>query len=564
MQQKDLPPLEPYQREAINFILSHFNISKDENINTLCALDVGMGKTRVACEILARLFNINAGISVQGYALVCCPTIGIMESIWADTLDAYGLKKIILEGEELKIIKMERKKIFTIPPLTICLITYANLINGDNINYFINNPPNILIFDEYHTLTNNSLNMNKKCRDTVLKLPIRLRIGLTATPFVNNEMEAVPAFGILNNKDLIEKFRLANNNERKSLVQEVKNKNFLFYRENLLNYISSEWVISIPIGKELYSQYLLVKKVIGNNKLLSQHQINKLSVSPLLVDKKTGIRLNQSIETGKIKALRAIILRLPENDKIVICDNHKETLNFIKTLEFIRPLRPVLYLGGKKSANKKNIDSFNNNPNYRILLTTRQAGGEGLNLQVANHIVLINCWYTVKDIIQIIGRIKRKGQKKPVYAYIFGYNLFDCLEHGKELKSYILQEDEAIYRMIKKKKEIYSEWGMSVETKLPPLQSFFNYDSFEKEFNEFLDKTMYKEMPTITYNNLNRGITYKSEKYYDDEEDEEDEEGRYEESYLDELTSQYEEHKKCNNIQNQNIRKKIIVTKRKR
>jgi len=70
--------------------------------------------------------------------------------------------------------------------------------------------------------------------------------------------------------------------------------------------------------------------------------------------------------------------------------------------------------------------------------------------------------------------------------------------------------------MVRKKKEIYKEWEMSVETKLPPLQSFFNYDSFEKDFNEFLDKTMHKEMPAITYNNLNRGITYKSEKYYKD------------------------------------------------
>ena len=39
---------------------------------------------------------------------------------------------------------------------------------------------------------------------------------------------------------------------------------------------------------------------------------------------------------------------------------------------------------------------------------------------MANHFVLLNIWFTPKDITQTIGRINRNGQTKPTYAYIFG------------------------------------------------------------------------------------------------------------------------------------------------
>jgi len=187
-----IPPLEPYQVEAINHIFTNW----DQDINTLCALDVGMGKTRVACEILATLFEINAKKRLQGYALVCCSTTGTRDTIWINTLKELGLRVLILDGREFEEVKMKRTGELFIPDLTVCLITYANL--NISIPYFIKTSPNLIVFDEYHTLTNNSLKNDKKCREEIMKLPMRLRLGLTATPFVNNEMESVlPATWII-------------------------------------------------------------------------------------------------------------------------------------------------------------------------------------------------------------------------------------------------------------------------------------------------------------------------------------------------------------------------------
>lgn len=561
--ESNMPPLESYQQEAIEFVIKNW----DRKINTLCALDVGMGKTRIACDILSRLLNEDSAKRLQGYTLICCPTIGLIETIWSNTLTEYNLVPKILEGGLFRRMKMESKKVLTVPPLNAYLITYANLIKNDNIEYFINTPPNLIIFDEYHTLTNNSPNENQKYRETMSKLPIRLRLGLTATPFVNNEMESIFAYGFLNDAALIEKFYSIDRVHKASITQRIKKKKFLFYKDNPYNLTkSSEFLISIPMGRELYSKYLIVKEKYKYNHMKTIHQIGKLSISPTLLENSPELGAMQHIETGKMKAIKSIIKHLPAGDKIVICDNYKETLDFIIKLDFIRPLKPVLYIGGKKSNNKKNIECFNNQPDCRILLTTRQEGGEGLNLQVANHLVLLNCWYTAKDIIQILGRIKRKGQRKPVYSYILGYNLFECLEPGKDPKSYILQEDEGFYKMIKQKAEMCEEWGIKVKTKLPKMISFFNFSSFENDFTNFLNTIAIKETPKLSTDDLSDEINKHNKKYSDGESIKQaffENEKEMGETYMMYIFSQYMNYLKTLHSKENKQEKKVILKKKK-
>ena len=80
---------------------------------------------------------------------------------------------------------------------------------------------------------------------------------------------------------------------------------------------------------------------------------------------------------------------------------------------------PVMYHGGLPDKKQhKNYEEFINNPDARIMLATEQIAGEGLNLQAANHIIILSYGWTPKDIIQISGRVKRLGQKKDVFIYI--------------------------------------------------------------------------------------------------------------------------------------------------
>merc|ERR1719217_1538812 len=60
--------------------------------------------------------------------------------------------------------------------------------------------------------------------------------------------------------------------------------------------------------------------------------------------------------------------------------------------------------------------SFNSDPSLTVLLISLKAGGEGLNLQAANHIFVMDPWWNPAAEFQAIQRAHRIGQTRPVKA----------------------------------------------------------------------------------------------------------------------------------------------------
>lgn len=63
--------------------------------------------------------------------------------------------------------------------------------------------------------------------------------------------------------------------------------------------------------------------------------------------------------------------------------------------------------------------AFNNDPHLRVILISLKAGGEGLNLQAANRIYLMDPWWNPAAEMQAIQRAHRIGQKKAVKGVRF-------------------------------------------------------------------------------------------------------------------------------------------------
>ena len=57
------------------------------------------------------------------------------------------------------------------------------------------------------------------------------------------------------------------------------------------------------------------------------------------------------------------------------------------------------------------LSAFNRDPSVKVLLISLKAGGEGLNLQVANHIFLLDPWWNPACELQAIQRAHRIGRK---------------------------------------------------------------------------------------------------------------------------------------------------------
>eukprot|EP00932_Pfiesteria_piscicida_P019803 SRR837773.6627.p1 GENE.SRR837773.6627~~SRR837773.6627.p1 ORF type:complete len:420 (+),score=78.56 SRR837773.6627:69-1262(+) len=77
-------------------------------------------------------------------------------------------------------------------------------------------------------------------------------------------------------------------------------------------------------------------------------------------------------------------------------------------------------LGTMPIAARNNIIiSFHSDPSLKVLLISLKAGGEGLNLQAADHIFVMDPWWNPASELQAIQRAHRIGQTRPVKAVRF-------------------------------------------------------------------------------------------------------------------------------------------------
>ncbi|KAH8343882.1 hypothetical protein KR084_001260, partial [Drosophila pseudotakahashii] len=73
------------------------------------------------------------------------------------------------------------------------------------------------------------------------------------------------------------------------------------------------------------------------------------------------------------------------------------------------------------------LDDFNGSNGKRVLLLSLTAGGVGLNLNVANHLLIVDLHWNPQLERQAQDRIYRYGQKKP--TFIYRYMCENTIEH---------------------------------------------------------------------------------------------------------------------------------------
>jgi SNF2 family DNA or RNA helicase len=119
-------------------------------------------------------------------------------------------------------------------------------------------------------------------------------------------------------------------------------------------------------------------------------------------------------ESTKLKMLEEDILGSPMQKTIIFTHFHKE-MDYIAATLKSHGFASVR-LDGRVSANGRvaSIESFNNDPETNFLLVQIDAGGVGLNLQVAKRIYITSVHWNGTSEIQAIARSYRIGQDSQV------------------------------------------------------------------------------------------------------------------------------------------------------
>ncbi|MBE0491297.1 MAG: DEAD/DEAH box helicase [Sulfurospirillum sp.] len=151
---------------------------------------------------------------------------------------------------------------------------------------------------------------------------------------------------------------------------------------------------------------------------------------------------SQSELSGKTELLLTLLEAiLQKNEKVLIFTQYTQMAQILSDIIQKELLMSPLYLSGEMSKQKRDeaVQDFQTKSEHKIFILSLKAGGVGLNLTQANHVIHYDLWFNPAVENQATDRAFRIGQKKNVFVYRFiTKNSFE----------------EKIDKMIKAKKEL--------------------------------------------------------------------------------------------------------------
>lgn len=465
--------LYPYQKEGVEFA----TFSK----GAIIADEMGLGKTiqAISTAVLKK--------SIFGFkkTLIICPAS--LKSQWQSEIKKFSTEKAeIIEGSP-----EERARKYKESDAYFLIINYETVlrdlqaINKANIDFVILDEAQRI--KNFETITANAIKGIKKSHCLVI----------TGTPIENKLTDIYSIVGFINPKILAPLWEFSYQhcyfdkyNENKITgyydLQRLKErlKPFLIRREKreVLQQLNNVTQVDVPVEmhpqqQEFHASYAQAIASILGKKFKTPYDWQQLTMnlqsmrmtcdSTYLVDKDTNF-------SPKLIELEEILLQkldLPNNErKIIIFSEWVTMLGIIGKLLAKNGIGYTELTGKVAVKNrKKAIKEFEDNPKCRVFLST-EAGGAGLNLQVADTLINFELPWNPAKKNQRIGRIDRLGQKnknltvinlitrasiemKIMGGLVLKQNLFDSVlnsdnqvnevDFSEQGKSQFLQELEA-------------------------------------------------------------------------------------------------------------------------
>lgn len=394
----------PHQQTALEWCLNR------ERDGCILADDMGLGKTVTSCSLLVS--NFVRTIIIVPLALL---------HQWVSEIEKHttGISAVIYHGP-LKTraqIKVEDYDV---------TITTTHTILGDFKKGLMEmySSYDRVIIDEAHKLKNSKTNCHMVLSTIFKRTPHKLL--LTGTPICNNINDLISLFVMLNkapynSEDYWKGRGLV---EKVEEVQDIK-KEFLLHRtkdailKDTLPVLTMQ-TVKIPLQKK--SQKVAYKKVTETEheckllKILRMRQcLNDIGLCPDDIGLCPDTDIWEICE--KVEKILEIIEKIPATDKVVIFSQWTSMLDIVAKMVG----QPYLMYTGKCTLEEKKaiLKEFNDkeDTSRRLLFITLKCGGCGLNLNIANHAIIIEPYFNHAEERQAIDRVYRIGQKKDVFIY---------------------------------------------------------------------------------------------------------------------------------------------------
>jgi len=383
--------LHDYQREAVSWCANY------EEKCAILAYDMGLGKTIVSC------------------ALIHHKPVKTMIMVPTCLLDQWEKEVLQHTGLTVSVYHSSTRKTFIDANV---IITTPSIIANDmlmGINRFKN--VERLIIDEAHKLRNNKGKIYQQLSLFCETIP--LKVFLTGTPICNQPDDIISII-CLSNLDIynrLEYWRYKKYKMKESILKSILPDIMLrkTQSETICSILPTihyrDFVLKLNEGEQMdtYNYHVnddvTLRRILRMRQCLNDHQ-------PVIEEETVQTQISI-----KIKKIKEIMANIPKDDKVIIFSNFTY---FLKTLwNELAKYNCEIYHGGLTMNERSKLLSVfkDDNSNIQVLLINLRAGGCGLNLVQANHVILMEPYWNDSEQQQAINRVYRLGQKKEVYVY---------------------------------------------------------------------------------------------------------------------------------------------------
>lgn len=418
--------LRSYQEKGISWL----NYMKRLGLGACLADDMGLGKT---IQVIALLNYIKTNKKEKAILVVPASLI----SNWISEIKKFApmLKYYVIHPSENK--DLDKINSAHVELYDIFITTYAMVSKYEWVKEFF---WDTVVLDEAQAIKNPRTKQTR----TVKELKAKYRIAMTGTPIENRLSDLWSLFDFLN------KGLLGSTKEFTDFTKKLKENQIGYSRlKKIVNPFilrrvkTDKAVISdLPEKIEMKTYASLTKKqVLLYSKLVrdlkerlesTEEGIQRkgIVISSLMKFKQICNHPSQYLgqefygenESGKYARLKEICETIYEKrERVLIFTQFKEMAkplsDFLETIFHHKGL--VLHGGTAVKKRKELVDKFQGDEYVPFMVLSIKAGGVGLNLTAANHVIHFDRWWNPAVENQATDRAFRIGQKKNVVVHKF-------------------------------------------------------------------------------------------------------------------------------------------------
>ncbi len=230
-----------------------------------------------------------------------------------------------------------------------------------------------------------------------------------------------------------------------------------------------EHVLTVPMPArqaEVYQRALALKEAVGSYTTLEMiHALRQASLHPALLEGGMGnVELHFEDSARFMAMVQVLDAVARKNEKVLV---------FLESLDLQQadqlPLllqrryglqRTPMVINGQvqTEARQQRVDRFQQEVGFDVMLLSPKAGGVGLTLTAANHVIHLSRWWNPAVEDQCSDRVYRIGQTKPVHIY---YPL--AVVPGAEAHSFDVQLQALMNRKRKLAQDLLAAPAFSVQ-----------------------------------------------------------------------------------------------------